>query len=63
MTFQGLSDLHLGDQRVTWKKVVYIVSFMIQFPASYVSWATKKKNLLRSVESWLVNRDPYNALL
>ena len=22
--FQGLSDLHLGDQEVTWKKLVYI---------------------------------------
>ena len=26
-------------------------------------WATKKKHLLLSIESWLVNRDPYNGLL
>ena len=27
-TFQGLSDLHLGDQEVTWKKLVYIYTII-----------------------------------
>ena len=27
------------------------------------TWATKKKPLQLSIESWLLNRDPYNGLL
>ena len=32
-------------------------------PLAHVRWATKKKKLLLSIESWLFNRNPNNGLL
>ena len=45
LPFQGLSDLHLGDQKVTWKKLVvwflFNISFwaILGFPAFLQTWS------------------------
>ena len=39
--FQGLSDLHLGDQKVTWKKLAVFVSK--GFSLRYYAWGRFKE--------------------
>ena len=41
MTFQGLSGLHLGDQKVTWKKL-----------APQVSWDEYQNNGSHRIHVW-----------
>ena len=39
VTFSGLkSDLHLGDQKVTWKKLVYMNMYELPFEPTPLPW-------------------------
>ena len=47
--FQGLSDLHLGDQKVTWKKLAQIFEFYfgVTTPSGNVTLEVWRKTLKR----------------
>ena len=53
--FQGLSDLHLGDQKVTWKKLVVGFSWVLRAAVFLLPWKSSRPSKVPFV--------PWNCLM